>query len=166
MPGFVVEYRKYPNAASPLGFAEPFNVAELDVSKVAADVTAVGALGVVNDMSDPKAVPSALEAMAEKKYVVPIERPVIDCENGWPELPEPRADPPLVGARIPNISLHVPGLIVLYRNHPVVDALVRSCGAVKQGGRGGYTGCRRGCRSRRQRRCKLRQGAKTGADRI
>lgn len=60
--------------------------------------------------------------MAQKKYVVPIERLVIDCEYGWPELPEPSDDPPLAGARIPNVSLQVPGLVVLYRNQPVVDA--------------------------------------------
>lgn len=37
-------------------------------------------------------------------------------------MPEPNADPPLTGARVPNVSLHVPGLVVLYRNHAVVDA--------------------------------------------
>lgn len=79
-PGSEVEYRKWPSAASPFGFEEPLSVAELDVTNVAAEVTAVGAFGVVNDSTDPKAVPSALDAMAQKKYVVPTERPEIGCE--------------------------------------------------------------------------------------
>jgi hypothetical protein len=37
-------------------------------------------------------------------------------------FPEPIEDPPAPGARVPKESLHVPGLDVLYRNHPVVDA--------------------------------------------
>jgi hypothetical protein len=36
------------------------------------------------------------------------------------EVPEPRDEPPLAGARVPNVSLQAPGLVVLYRNHPVV----------------------------------------------
>lgn len=80
MPGSVVEYRKCPNAASPLGLADPFIVAELEVTTVAAEVTAVGAVGVVNESTDPNDVPSALDAIAQKKYVVPVVSPAIGCE--------------------------------------------------------------------------------------
>jgi hypothetical protein len=37
-------------------------------------------------------------------------------------MPEPTFVPPLAGARVPNVSLHVPGLAVEYRNQPVVVA--------------------------------------------
>ena len=33
----------------------------------------------------------------------------------------PRDDPPLAGARVPNVSLHVPGSVDEYRNQPVAD---------------------------------------------
>ena len=46
---------------------EPFSVAALDVTKLAAEVITVGALGVVNERSDPNAVPSTLDAIAQKK---------------------------------------------------------------------------------------------------
>ena len=42
-------------------------MAELDVTTVAADVTADGAECVVNVSKEPKAVPSALESIAQKK---------------------------------------------------------------------------------------------------
>ena len=35
------------------------------------------------------------------------------CENGTLLFPEPRFAPPDAGARVPNVSLHVPGLVVL-----------------------------------------------------
>jgi hypothetical protein len=38
-------------------------------------------------------------------------------------VPAPSAVPPLDGARVPNVSLHVPGLVVLYRNHPRDEAM-------------------------------------------
>lgn len=44
------------------------------------------------------------------------------CENPTTDVPEPNDEPPLVGARVPNESLHVPGLVVEYRNQPVAAA--------------------------------------------
>ena len=35
------------------------------------------------------------------------------CENAAELVPEPSAEPPVVGARVPNVSLQVPGLAVL-----------------------------------------------------
>jgi hypothetical protein len=49
-------------------------------------------------------------------------RPLTAWLNATGELPDPSAEPPLTGARVPNVSLHVPGLTVEYRNHPVVEA--------------------------------------------
>ena len=43
------------------------SVAAPDVTEVAALVTAVGAPGVVNERTEPKAVPSALDVIAQKK---------------------------------------------------------------------------------------------------
>ncbi len=37
-------------------------------------------------------------------------------------MPAPRGEPPLAGARVPKVSLHVPGSLVAYRNQPVVEA--------------------------------------------
>jgi hypothetical protein len=37
-------------------------------------------------------------------------------------VPDPSEVPPAVGARVPNVSLHEPGLVVLYRNQPVVES--------------------------------------------
>ena len=37
-------------------------------------------------------------------------------------MPEPSAEPPLAGARVPKVSLQLPGLVVEYRNQPVVVA--------------------------------------------
>ena len=48
-----------------MGFADPFKVAEVDVTSVAAAVVVVGTLGVVNESTAPKPVPSELEAMAQ-----------------------------------------------------------------------------------------------------
>ena len=36
-------------------------------------------------------------------------------------MPRPSAVPPLLGSRVPKLSLHDPGSVVLNRNHPVVD---------------------------------------------
>lgn len=36
-------------------------------------------------------------------------------------MPEPKEAPPLAGTLLPNVSLHVPGSVVEYLNHPVVD---------------------------------------------
>ncbi len=47
---------------------------------------------------------------------------MIPCENATGEVPEPNEDPPLDGARVPNVSLQVPGLTVAYLNQPVVAA--------------------------------------------
>ena len=37
-------------------------------------------------------------------------------------VPDPRFVPPTNGARVPNVSLHEPGLVVAKRNQPVADA--------------------------------------------
>jgi hypothetical protein len=47
-----------------LGFAEPLSVAELLVN-VAGEVTTLGGSGVVNETTDPNAVPTELEAIAQ-----------------------------------------------------------------------------------------------------
>lgn len=65
-PGFVVAYRKYPNAAFRFGSPAPLIVADVAVTTVAGEVVAVGAVGVVNDKIAPNATPSALEAIAQK----------------------------------------------------------------------------------------------------
>jgi hypothetical protein len=41
-------------------------------------------------------------------------------ENATELLPEPSAEPPAMGARVPKLSLQVPGLAVEKRNQPVV----------------------------------------------
>ncbi|EYE99964.1 Hypothetical protein CAP_2058 [Chondromyces apiculatus DSM 436] len=38
---------------------------------------------------------------------------MIPCENDADEVPAPSEEPPVVGARVPKVSLHVPGLTVL-----------------------------------------------------
>ena len=58
-------YRKYPVVVSWFGFADPFNVAPVLVTRVAAAVVTVGAAAVVNDITAPKPVPAAFEAMAQ-----------------------------------------------------------------------------------------------------
>jgi hypothetical protein len=50
----------------PLGFAEPFNVALVVVSAVAAAVVTMGEASVVKERTEPNAVPSLLAAMAQK----------------------------------------------------------------------------------------------------
>src|SRR3954462_3174727 len=42
------------------------------------------------------------------------------CANATAAVPAPSAEPPVAGARVPNESLHVPGLTVENRNHAVV----------------------------------------------
>ena len=49
----------------------------------------------------------------------PGKRPVSGSEYETAVCPAPSAVPPLVGARVPNTSVHAPGSTVLYRNHPV-----------------------------------------------
>ena len=48
-----------------MGFADPFSVAEVEATRVAAAVVVVGALGVVNVSTAPKPVPSAFWAIAQ-----------------------------------------------------------------------------------------------------
>ena len=48
-----------------MGLAEPFKVAELEVTTVAASVVTLGAAMVVKESTEPKAMPSLLEAMAQ-----------------------------------------------------------------------------------------------------
>ena len=48
--------------------------------------------------------------------------PVIGSENDCDVVPAPSAVPAAAGARVPNESLHVPGLVSAYRNHAVVAA--------------------------------------------
>ena len=65
LPGFVVAYRKYPVVAARFGLPEPFSVAVVEVTLVAATVVAVAGAAVVNDSTDPSAVPSVLCTMAQ-----------------------------------------------------------------------------------------------------
>ena len=44
--------------------------------------------------------------------MVPADNPVIAWVKATDELPEPTSEPPVDGARVPNVSLHVPGLVV------------------------------------------------------
>jgi hypothetical protein len=52
--------------------------------------------------------------------VVPDTRPVVVIEYGTDPNPDPRSVPLAAGTRMPKVSLHVTGLVVLYRNQPVV----------------------------------------------
>ncbi len=54
-----------PVAESMFGFADPFSVAPLLVTEVAATVATVGVDAVLNDITAPKLVPAAFEAMAQ-----------------------------------------------------------------------------------------------------
>jgi hypothetical protein len=65
LPGFTVLYRNQPVVVSWFGFAEPLSVAPVLVTEVAATVDTVGADAVVNDITEPKPVPTAFEAMAQ-----------------------------------------------------------------------------------------------------
>jgi hypothetical protein len=112
-PGFVAPYRKKLVVAPPLGEAEPFSVAEVAPTALAAAVVTVGsAAGVVNLSTAPTLVPTEFATMAQKKYVAPGVRPVMTCEKGVALVPLPSAGPLNEGARVPNVSLHVPGLVV------------------------------------------------------
>jgi hypothetical protein len=120
VPGFVVEYRNQPVDETPLGFAVPLSVAPVAVIDVAAFDNRDGAApGVVNCNTDPKEIPPEFWLTAQKKYVVAGDRPLIACEYGTSEFPEPRSLPPAAGARVPKMSLHVPGFAFEYLNHPV-----------------------------------------------
>ena len=76
------------------------------------DVVTLGTAGVVTLTGKPKPVPAEFEAIAQKKYVVPRVRPVMFSRKVCDELPAPRFVPPAAGARVPNVSLQVPGLVV------------------------------------------------------
>jgi hypothetical protein len=67
VPGFVVEKRKNPVVAPPLGVAVPFNVAVDADTAVAAVVVADGSVGVLKVDTAPTPRPSAFSAMAQKK---------------------------------------------------------------------------------------------------
>ena len=54
-----------PLVVRPLGLAEPLSVADVDVTMVWAAVVATGASRVVNDITLPNAVPSALVVIAQ-----------------------------------------------------------------------------------------------------
>jgi hypothetical protein len=64
--GLVALKRNHPVAAARFGFPEPFSVALVAVTGVAASVVAVGAEAVVKERTAAKAVPSLLETMAQK----------------------------------------------------------------------------------------------------
>ena len=103
-------------AAAPPGFAEPFKVAVAPVKLVALLVVTVGVVAsVVKDKTEPKEVPIPLLAIAQKKYVVPGESAVIPNEYVTVLVPAPKeaSEKLLAGTRVPNESLHVPGLLVL-----------------------------------------------------
>jgi hypothetical protein len=93
------------------------------VIDVALVVFAPGAdAGVVNDSTAPKDRPEALDTIAQKKYVVVGARPATVWVYATGAAPDPSgasldADD---GTRTPNVSLHAPGSVVAYRNHPVV----------------------------------------------
>ena len=101
-----------PVVASRLGSAEPLSVAVVEPTEVAAEVLTDGTSGVVKLNTVPTEVPWLFEASALKYYVVPAVRPVSAAVYGVAVLPEPSEVPPLVGARMPKLSLHVPGLVV------------------------------------------------------
>jgi hypothetical protein len=65
VPGFVVPYRNHPVVVSWFGFADPFSVAPVLDTEVAAAVTTVGVADVVNESTEPKPVPTEFEAMAQ-----------------------------------------------------------------------------------------------------
>src|SRR6185369_9702971 len=64
-PGSVVLTRNQPVVAAPLGLAAPFSWAEVLVSADAAAVVTAGRSCVVNDTTEPNAVPSELDAIAQ-----------------------------------------------------------------------------------------------------
>ena len=69
VPGSELLYRNQPVAVSPLGFAEPFSVAEVNVTAVAAEVVTLGVDpegAATNERTLPKEGPAVLEAIAQK----------------------------------------------------------------------------------------------------
>jgi hypothetical protein len=64
--GSVALYRKYPVVVAPLGVPEPFRVADVFVMLDAAFVVTVGGVGAVKLRTEPKAVPTGFEAIAQK----------------------------------------------------------------------------------------------------
>ena len=98
--------------ALPAGLALPLSVAAELVTAVAASDVTTGAPGVVKDITAPKLVPAALLAMAQKKYVAPPVSPVRAWVCATAVTPAPSVVPPAAGARVPKVSLHVPGSTV------------------------------------------------------
>jgi hypothetical protein len=66
VPGFVNAYRNHPDVDARFGTPVPFSVAVLIVMFVAAVVVAVGGAGIVKVCTEPHAVPSGFDAMAQK----------------------------------------------------------------------------------------------------
>ncbi len=54
--------------------------------------------------------------------MVPDERPVAPSAYATLVVPEPRLVPPDDGRRVPKVSSHTPGFVVLYLNQPVAAA--------------------------------------------
>src|SRR3954469_16480660 len=96
-------------------------VAVVEVTAVAGCVTADGAMVVVKDWTAPNEVPTALDAIAQEKYAVPAESPEIACAYATAVEPAPSTAPPAAGARVPKVSLQLPGSTVEYRNQPVAE---------------------------------------------
>ena len=66
--------------AAPFGLPDALKVAVVEPIAVAALAATDGAAGgVVKDSSAPNEVPTAFEAMAQKKYEVPGDRPESAC---------------------------------------------------------------------------------------
>jgi hypothetical protein len=61
-----VSYRNHAVVVDTFGVPDPFNVADVLVTAVAADVVTEGAAAVVNESTDPTDVPMPLEAIAQK----------------------------------------------------------------------------------------------------
>jgi hypothetical protein len=65
VPGFVVEYRNVAVVALEFGMPEPFSVADVDATLVAAAVVMLGGAAVVNERTTPKPRPSTFEPIAQ-----------------------------------------------------------------------------------------------------
>jgi hypothetical protein len=64
--GLIVSMRNHPFAGDAIGFAVPFSWALLLVMIEAPVVVTAGMAGVVNDSTEPKAVPEAFDVIAQK----------------------------------------------------------------------------------------------------
>ena len=121
-PGLDVEYRNQAVAAAPVGFAEPVSVPVVAVSAEGVVVVTVGTWGgVVKDSTEPRRVPMVFCAMAQNQYWLPGSRPESDRASVTGTSPAPRLVPPAAGARVPKVSLHVPGSTLANRNQAVVE---------------------------------------------